>query len=104
MCGWGEQEHRGQMLAVGGCKNWHQCHLVSPAASCDPRERQHLLLVSQLLMVSLNKHKIPHELFFHPLKFALISVKFVNGKSTYLSNSGWVEAFCCCLTFSPGLA
>lgn len=82
MCAWDKRECRGQLLALGVRKHWHPCHLVSAVASCDPREQQHLLLVSQLLMVLQSKHKIPHELFFDPLKFALFSVEFVNGRAT----------------------
>lgn len=40
-------------------------------------------------MVPLNKHRFPHQqIFLYPLKVALISVKFVSGKSTCLSDFG----------------
>lgn len=72
----------GQMLALGLCKNRSQCHLVSAAASCDPREPQCLLYISQLFMAPLNKHKISCWLgfFFKLLKFVFPPAKFVTGK------------------------
>ena len=52
---------KGSGVQKASCWCWDlsQCHLVSAAASRDPREQQRLLLVSQLFMASLNKHKIP---------------------------------------------
>lgn len=49
--------------------------MVSAAAFYDPREWQHWLHISQ-------------QIFLYPLKVALISVKFVSGKSTCLSDFG----------------
>lgn len=59
MCGQVKQEHRRPNVGPETMQDWGQCHSVLAAASCDPKEQLYLLLVSEMFMTSLNKHRNP---------------------------------------------